>query len=121
MYVEESLEEIRVNNKIGSIPVTTIYVQFEPVPGSPNSNNQMSVDLKVYSRKKAITLFKDMVRQIREQQPDALYLAQIAETFLTGAIEDDASPDEICRVGTPARASKKLLSKPKRGNRRRRK
>jgi hypothetical protein len=123
MFVEEQVEEMRYRNRTIQVPITTIKVQFEPINANPNqrNDNQFGVDVKVYSRKKAISLFKDMVRQIREQCPDQLYLDKIAENFLMGAIEDDTSTDEICGVGKEKRRDKKVLRRPRRGNKRSRK
>jgi hypothetical protein len=114
MYVEEGFEEIMFRGKTIQVPVTTIKVQFEPINTNPsNRDGNFAVEVKVYSRKKAIGLFKDMVNQVREQCPDQVYLDKIAENFLTGVIEDDRSASEICVTGEEKRRNKKVLRRPK--------
>lgn len=121
MFVEEQIEEMRYKGRVVNVPVTTIKVQFEPINANPNqrNDNQFGVDVKVYSRKKAISLFKEMVKQIREQCPDQLYLDKIAENFLMGEVPDDTSADEICNSGEAERRSKKVLRKSRKRPKRR--
>ena len=119
MYVEETLEEHNNPNGRGvlQIPLTIIHVRFEPYNGNsqqaPSRTDDYGVEVKVYSRKKAIELFKSMVQQVREQCPDQVYLDRIAESFLAGVIDDDTSAAEICRTGEEKRRSKKVLRRPK--------
>jgi len=123
MYVEETLEEKDKPNGKGiiQVPVTVIHVRFEPYTAAQAAGTRSEdygVEIRVFSRKKAIELFKDMVRQVREQSPDLVYLNEIAEKFLAGVIADDTSADEICGVRKEERRSKKVL--PRAGKRSRR-
>lgn len=59
-----------------------IYICFEPA-GS-NRGEQSSVYLNVRGEEKCLSLFKEIVGQIREQNPDQLYLDKLVDKFLAG-------------------------------------
>jgi hypothetical protein len=66
-----------------------VVIDFIPI-GNPNTggslsrgNDQAQVGVTVVGRDTCLKLFATIVHQIREQQPDALYLNQLVERFLT--------------------------------------
>lgn len=66
-----------------------ITIDFIPTPtGSTNSSglskgNHGSVDITVRGYDRCIELYMDMISQIREQQPDKLFLDKMVEKFFT--------------------------------------
>jgi hypothetical protein len=122
IYMNEHYEDIFSNRKHKGGIIYIIHVNFEPINplGAPNlsRNDVMSIEMRIFGLKRATLMFRDMIRQIREQCPDQLYLDKIAENFLTGEIEDDPSPDEICNPRKEKKRSKKVLRRAKRSGKR---
>ena len=67
-----------------------ITIDFVPVPnvvasnGNSRSNSgTTSVDITVRGYERCIELYMEMIQQIREQQPDKLFLDKMVEKFFT--------------------------------------
>lgn len=125
VFMDEDVESRSIRNKKEEIFSYLIRVSFEPEDSavlgtslSSRSNDIMTVEFKVYGHKRATEVYRDIVRQIREQCPDQLYLDKIAEDFLARST-DDISTAEICRARETERRSKEVLRRSKRGVRRR--
>jgi len=64
-----------------------ITIDFIPVPNSPNApgnsrrDGTSSVAITVRGADRCLELYKDMIMQIREQQPDKLFLDKMVEKF----------------------------------------
>ena len=126
IYMDEQHEDAFFTlGKRQSVVAYNIVVTFEPIninnSSSQSRNDNMTVEIKVFGLKRATLLMRDMIKQIREQCPDQLYLDKIAEKFLTGEIEDEPNTSKICSPREKKRRSKKVLRRVKKRNKRSRK
>lgn len=66
-----------------------VTIDFVPVPNNPNSpknsgrDGTTSVSIPVRGYLRCLDLYKEMIAQIREQQPDKFFLDKMVEKFLT--------------------------------------
>lgn len=110
----------------------TIDIDFQPVSRNNQSSNTGGpfssrgeekgyVRIKVRGEETALRLFKELVRQIREQVPDAAYLDKMVENILSGSIGDiHDEPGDASSSGArqEKRRSKKVLRRTKSSNKR---
>jgi hypothetical protein len=59
----------------------TLRIVFEP---KGKAHNYREVIVSTYDSERATTLYQEVVRQWREQNPDEIYLDKIAESILGG-------------------------------------
>jgi hypothetical protein len=73
-----------------------IKIHYIPASIGPNSSSRSDIRecaIGTYSHRVAMELYAEIVKQYREQNPDALYLDKIAESFL-GGLANDGSNEE---------------------------
>lgn len=121
IYVDEEMDHFQSSSgKRSYVPQFKIVINFVPIDANNSNNirndNSATVEIRGFGRKRTVLLFKDIVRQIREQCPDQLYLDKVIDNFLSQEVEDDAGTKEIRRLGEEERRSKKVLRRSKRGN-----
>jgi len=117
IYMDENIHQIKKNGKTADLMCYTVTINFEPQETQQQSqssytsrnNDSMTVDFKVYGLKRAISIFRDMVSQIREQCPDQLYLDKLLDNLLARSPEDDPSDEEVYRTRKTKRKDKIVL------------
>lgn len=148
IHMDERLEhnDIRGNNgRFRTIINRNYVITIHYIPEATSSGNgftsnqehvrECSVVLR--GAENAHQVFNDLIRQIREQMPDQLYLDKALERLLDGTDIDalkqidykdlshdakgmhDGNTKAVRKVGKAKRRSKKVLRKPKPGNRKR--
>lgn len=78
---------------------------------SRNQDTTESVSIRVLGEAVALKFFKEIVKQIREQCPDAAYLDRMVENLLSGEndIHDEPSAETSSGTRQKKRRSKKVL------------
>lgn len=75
-----------------------VTIDFVPVPNNYNSNSprnhgsdgSTSVSIPVRGYERCLDLYKEMISQIREQQPDKFFLDKMVEKFLADHSGEEA-------------------------------
>lgn len=120
IYINEYFDNYGPGSRRVYLHEYSIYINFVPTDsnGSNNIRNDSSetVQIKGFGLKRTSLLFKDIVRQIREQCPDQLYLDKVVDGFLSQEVSDDAGANQIHRIRKEKRRSKKVLRRAKRGH-----
>jgi len=80
-----------------------IHINFVAKGTAPNTNGSMSkhngddtgVHVKVMGLRRTLKVFRDIVKQLREQIPDERFLDSLVEGFLTDTENEDAMIDKM--------------------------
>jgi|ERR1035437_4652135 hypothetical protein len=139
IILDELVENIQVGMHGYAMKKYLITVVYQPENSNPNAHASelRECTVALTSRKETYLLFKDMVNQIREQTPDALYLNKLLENLLSDSdmkkIEDselgenastemkavlyDPYAKKVRRTRKAKSKSKRVLRKSKKGRR----
>lgn len=126
IFLDEEIDIRRIKKNIAKdFFYYLIKITFEPEDSaashhgnSSRSYDIMTVEFKVYGQSRAISVYKDIVSQIREQCPDQVYLDKIAENFLARSL-DDAGATEVCETREAEGRNQEILRRAKIRTRRR--
>lgn len=105
------------NNRF--LPFYTIALNITPQNRGTSSDETEQVEIRICGEKAALSFFKELVTQIREQMPDQVYLDKMLEDILAGGkdIYDDSRTTSLSRAGEKKKRSKTILRGSTRGRR----
>lgn len=76
------------------------YVCHDIGSGSVNRDQEQKASIKVYDKKEAYDLYEQIVRQVRDQEPDHMLMDKLFEEFIFNKGENnDGSTDKVRRTG----------------------
>ena len=81
--IEEENEGTRAKPRV-KYQVIVHYVPVSNPNGSNSRSDTESCSVYTYNKKVAETIYRDIVSQYREQNPDSLYLDKIVQNLLSG-------------------------------------
>lgn len=100
----------RGNKKV--IPFYDIHVDYNKASqnGQISQDNNYILTIRVAGEKVALQVYKEIVKQIREQLPDQVYLDKMLEDILSGGkdIHDEPSEKSVSSPRKKKRRNKKV-------------